>query len=245
MPVDCPITCNTCPGSCENRYSNCDDLIDECTTNPTMPVDCPITCNTCQDMSSRYLVKSNVDEIDETKYGCCSSFHVIACAKFWAILDIALSIIGIILALFYKPPPHIDTQPASNSSTIFDTGSSIYLSSYIFQRVISIVLSALILYGIDKVKPQMLLPFLGISGFFFVVSVIICVIGAIGILIHIIIQHQYLFIIAILVGLLMLGIFFYTWYLFLDLYYRAYKYLKEVQEGKKNDRYPMKNISSA
>uniref|UniRef100_A0A914C083 ShKT domain-containing protein n=1 Tax=Acrobeloides nanus TaxID=290746 RepID=A0A914C083_9BILA len=36
------------PSSCVNRYSNCDDFINDCTTDPTMPVDCPITCDTCQ-----------------------------------------------------------------------------------------------------------------------------------------------------------------------------------------------------
>uniref|UniRef100_A0A914C0P9 Uncharacterized protein n=1 Tax=Acrobeloides nanus TaxID=290746 RepID=A0A914C0P9_9BILA len=106
-------------------------------------------------MSSRYLVKSNVDEIDETKYGCCTSFHVIGCAKFWTIIDIVLSIVGIILALFYNSTI-FDTQPTPNIS-IFELGFSIYLSFFtlmfeteslislyspIFQRVISIVLNS-------------------------------------------------------------------------------------------------------
>uniref|UniRef100_A0A914EA70 ShKT domain-containing protein n=1 Tax=Acrobeloides nanus TaxID=290746 RepID=A0A914EA70_9BILA len=71
MPVDCPITCGTCPGSgstpttqapssCVNRYSNCDDFIDDCTTDPTMPVDCPITCGTCP--GSCENIYSNCDD---------------------------------------------------------------------------------------------------------------------------------------------------------------------------------------
>uniref|UniRef100_A0A914DY34 Uncharacterized protein n=1 Tax=Acrobeloides nanus TaxID=290746 RepID=A0A914DY34_9BILA len=134
-------------------------------------------------MSNREPYKSNDRVIDneDPQYKCClpcCDCHVTSCAKGWSIVNTfcgSIFIILIIISLATKVPLSVldtESQETNSTSTFFKTISTISFYIEIIEIVIITITSALVLYGIHKIIPKVLLPALVVTGVVFIIDII-------------------------------------------------------------------------
>uniref|UniRef100_A0A914DZN4 Uncharacterized protein n=1 Tax=Acrobeloides nanus TaxID=290746 RepID=A0A914DZN4_9BILA len=156
-----------------------------------------------------------------------------SCAKGWSIVSIfcgSIAIILVIILLASKVPlSALDPESQETNSTFFKTISTISIYTEIIEIVITTITSALVLYGIYKIKPNALLPALVFTLVFFIIGIFFDGVEIAKILTN---KNFLLIIPFVLVFLLVC----YITFLFIRMYYRSYQYLKEV-EGRKNNAY--------
>uniref|UniRef100_A0A914EG40 Uncharacterized protein n=1 Tax=Acrobeloides nanus TaxID=290746 RepID=A0A914EG40_9BILA len=99
--------------------------------------------------------KERIIGIDESKYICCCGCHIISCARFFSIVSIVLSAITLLFIF-----------PYSYSYEDFQIEWKTFIVSkgiIVVYCVIDIILNAGVLYGIYKIKPAALLPYITVK----------------------------------------------------------------------------------